>query len=138
MCPPPPDANAYTAQRTYFAKHFEKIHPAYTFLDGNAAAALNNKDMGSYLVPKAPAAGARAVTLKSRTNQIIFLAYVCKDVDFSSLYPLNNEFCHVISTTCRSIAAFGARPCVAYCRHACFIIILYKTCLFVFFFAFCI
>ena len=39
VCPPPPSAAAYTAQRKNFESHFRNQHPAYTFVDNKHAAA---------------------------------------------------------------------------------------------------
>ena len=61
VCPPRPAANAYTTQRKNFEAHFRNQHPAYTFLDEGAAAALGTKPLGAFFAPapKAPAAGMR-------------------------------------------------------------------------------
>ena len=63
VCPPPPDAGAFTAQRCNVGAHLRRQHPTYTVLDGAEAAAIGCRSLGAFgftAIPKVPATGVRA------------------------------------------------------------------------------
>ena len=113
VCPPPPDVKSYTAQRKHLKNHFAKLHPEYTFLDEQTAAAAGCRSLASFLT-KPPDAGA----CRSHPMQMYY-NMICVCMFFICVSPPHLLFS--LSFVLLVVFRLGsASPFVAYCRRVCF------------------